>query len=363
MREWILLIFLFSPFCFAEVTGLKIYQDNEGLQFLLPKMKELNSTLFITKYLELLNSHPKYHQMMDDQVKIGPGTEKDFLPIMDKKTVSVLVANRPGHMNRRDIILPTVLSELSNAGSIPIILPVGLELILSNRELKQFHDFIAQEIKFLIHLGGADIHPSLYGEELRGARDTYLKRDIVELNLVKTYIAHEKGMIVGFCRGHQLIGVAQGLKLIQDIPREPIFSSAISHSADSEMNNDHGRVSAYHEIQFSSETSLLREIFEGNNILVNSRHHQAVEYVENHPKVFISATEGDYKMVEALEFKNGRGYTFQFHPEDMKTEVSKVILQSLARRSLEILEYDFRPSNLDILKAPTFLCRGWRLAI
>ena len=122
-----------------------------------------------------------------------------------------------------------------------MLIPVGMENLLSESELKTFHDFIVKKSNALVLLGGADIHPSLYGEKINGARNLNRQRDIVELSLLNNFLKNSDGIVVGFCRGHQLLGVSQGAKLIQDIPTRFNLDNPALHSPSSEHANDRAR--------------------------------------------------------------------------------------------------------------------------
>lgn len=78
---------------------------------------------------------------------------------------------------------------------------------------------LAEEFDALLLLGGNDIMPFFYGEKNRFGRNFHRKRDLVELTLVRRALADGKP-IMGICRGHQMIAVAAGGSLYQDITLE-----------------------------------------------------------------------------------------------------------------------------------------------
>lgn len=366
MLKIALILIFFSAICSAKVTDILVWEKNGDVKLIIPQRENETAENLAKRYITALNRDDNYQSLMEKpfvrSFADSGSNFKNFLAFDKNRPNIALVANRPGHMSLDDLVFPTVIKEISLAGANPHIIPVGLELVLDQMELQEFHDLIAEKVPTLIHLGGADIHPSLYGEKFDGARDTFLSRDKVEFLLAKTYIKKQKGMIVGFCRGHQLLGVVQGLKLIQDIPSDGRFSNEILHSVDISMNNDHGRESAYHEITISPEENLLKNLFGQSTILVNSRHHQSVAFVENHSDIIFSGSAGEPKIVEAMEFKNGRGHSFQFHPEDMQTMVSRKILRELIDRSKLIYHFE-TASKQSPSKMPRFLCRSWRLSL
>ena len=90
-----------------------------------------------------------------------------------------------------------------------VILPV-----VSEKEAAQY----ANLCDGLFLTGGADLHPSFYGEEVDGTADTYdLTFDQSDLYLYHAFRIADKP-VLGVCRGIQVINVAEGGTLIQDIP-------------------------------------------------------------------------------------------------------------------------------------------------
>ena len=77
--------------------------------------------------------------------------------------------------------------------------------------------------------------------------------------------------------------------------------------------------------------SLLERTFKKSTIEVNSRHHQSIDFssIKNDSSIKITAVESNNNIVEAIELKNGRGFGFQFHPEDMQTSESREILSKV----------------------------------
>lgn len=146
------------------------------------------------------------------------------------------------------------------------------------------------EIKGLLLPGGGDIHPLFYGEENQGSENIDERRDEWEINLARRF--REEGKpILGICRGMQVLNVAFGGSLYQDIKGH---------------RNRH-----LIEIE---EGSLLYEIMgRRKQIEVNSSHHQGIKVVA--PSLRATAWSGD-KHIEGVE---GKGEEFllgvQFHPE------------------------------------------------
>lgn len=156
----------------------------------------------------------------------------------------------------------------------------------------------------LVLTGGGDISPAAYGEPNRHARGVDPRRDASELALVRA-AAGARVPVLGICRGHQLMNVAFGGSLIQDIPSET--RDTVDHSP--RLSRD-ARV---HGVRLEADSVLAAAI--GAEHRVNSLHHQAVGRVGPDLRVTGRAEDG---VVEALELP---GHPFfvgvQWHPEEL----------------------------------------------
>jgi putative glutamine amidotransferase len=161
----------------------------------------------------------------------------------------------------------------------------------------------------LMLTGGGDVDPSLYGEtphETFHASET--GRDAYEMALVRA--AADAGLpIFAICRGMQLLNVAFGGTLVQDIPS--MVNGAVHHAV------NEPRYALAHEVWVASGSRLgqiMAEKLEGETCQVNSRHHQAVNVVA--PGWDVSATAPD-GVIEAIE-QPGHAFrvAVQWHPEN-----------------------------------------------
>lgn len=146
--------------------------------------------------------------------------------------------------------------------------------------------------------GGADISPSWYKQNRNGAHGIDFARDQAEYAMVWSALKHGKP-VMGVCRGHQMVAVAAGASLIQDIEQH--------------LNVRHGY--GRHEIK-TVKGSLQRHLL-GVRFDVNSYHHQAVLRAPKGFKVTARSKEG---LIEALE--GPKVLTVQWHPEAMLNEKS-----------------------------------------
>ncbi|MBN9420994.1 MAG: peptidase C26 [Candidatus Accumulibacter sp. 66-26] len=158
----------------------------------------------------------------------------------------------------------------------------------------------------LVLQGGADVCPSSYGEEAeRPEWSGDRLRDLYEIELIWEFIVQGKP-VLGICRGCQLINVAMGGSLWQDIPTH--IEGAIAHRDDALYDRYH------HEVEIVAGSQLAALYPEGSRFLVNSIHHQCVRRLGSDLVVeAYSAADG---VIEAIRRK-GSGYVagFQWHPE------------------------------------------------
>jgi len=182
----------------------------------------------------------------------------------------------------------------------------------------------------LVLQGGADLAPQSYGEKPLSpewAGDPV--RDRYEIDLFKAFVAARKP-VIGICRGCQLINVALGGTLFQDIPTQ--IAESISHR-DDVLYDD-----ALHDIDIVRGTRLA-DIYPGiRHAKVNSLHHQAVKELGN--DIVVEAVGVPDGIVEAIRWR-GPSYVFgmQWHPE------------FLAQRSLDESQLDGSPIISEFLSS------------
>lgn len=189
---------------------------------------------------------------------------------------------------------------VERGGGAPVVIP----LELGADSLQAIFD----RLDGLLLAGGVDVHPDEYGERVeRYCGDIDRARDTVELALSRRAI-DAKMPVLGICRGVQLLNVAAGGTLYQDIPAQ--VEGALAH----EHVPGAPRHQRTHAIAIDSP-SRLAAIFGGPSIDVNSLHHQAVREVAPGFRVVARAPDG---VVEAIESTNGAFVVgVQFHPEDL----------------------------------------------
>ncbi len=163
---------------------------------------------------------------------------------------------------------------------------------------ERFHpdDFFA-----LILPGGKDVDPRRYGEEIQPYTEVDF-RDDWEFQLLQEFLMTKKP-VLGICRGIQVLNVALGGNLFQDISRERRVS--ISHQDVENPKND-----LYHPVRIPSEAGIFQKF--GKMEEVNSNHHQGIKVLAPSVSAVVFAPDG---LVEAVEDRTGSILGVQWHPE------------------------------------------------
>ncbi|MGW8182571.1 MAG: gamma-glutamyl-gamma-aminobutyrate hydrolase family protein [Burkholderiales bacterium] len=166
-------------------------------------------------------------------------------------------------------------------------------------------DYVS-ELDGLVLQGGADVSPLTYGETPVRAEWTGDRvRDLYEIDLLQQFISRGKP-VLGICRGLQLINVALGGSLYQDI--------TLQHPGAEDHHNPDAFDQHFHEINFVDGSGLARLYPTVGTTRVNSIHHQAVKVLGSDLK--IEALSVPDSMVEAVRWQ-GASYLVgvQWHPE------------------------------------------------
>jgi putative glutamine amidotransferase len=164
----------------------------------------------------------------------------------------------------------------------------------------------------LILTGGDDVAPSRYGETPHAKTvEAEPGRDEFEVALINVARAQQLP-IFAICRGIQVLNVACGGTLVQDIPSQ--IEGALNHSLAVPPNSPY---SLAHEIWVEKDSLLstvMRDRLTADTCEVNSRHHQAVKDVAKGFRVAATAPDG---VIEAIEDPAARFCLgVQWHPEN-----------------------------------------------
>ena len=166
----------------------------------------------------------------------------------------------------------------------------------------------ADHLDGLVLQGGADVAPETYGETpLRPEWAGDRIRDLYELELIRAFMARKKP-VLGVCRGMQLVNVAFGGTLYQDIALQT--GSGITHQCRERYEDN------FHRVRILADTGLARLYPDIHEATINTIHHQAVKDVGRDLVIEARSTEDD--IVEAIRWA-GPGYVVgvQWHPEFM----------------------------------------------
>lgn len=184
------------------------------------------------------------------------------------------------------------------AGGTPLIIPPyeDRDALLNTLE----------HVDGLLLSGGGDLNPLFTGEEpVPQLHSVNYKRDLAELLLVR--LAYDRQIpMLGICRGIQMLTVALGGSVYQDIHSQ-YGQPVIGH--DQQLDRSY----ASHTVTVSEDSRILRPLFEGARLAVNSFHHQAVKEPGPHLRVCAVSSDGLVEAVESGEYKSVLGV--QWHPE------------------------------------------------
>lgn len=157
----------------------------------------------------------------------------------------------------------------------------------------------------LLLCGGGDADPSLYGQEDRGSGDIDRDRDRAELMLIEAFAAAGKP-ILAVCRGHQMVNIALGGTLIQDLP------------ADQRPFHVREGADKVHPVR-AAPGSFFAKTY-GCVFAVNSAHHQGVDRLGAGLRPVLWSEGG---VVEAMEHESLPILCVQFHPERMSFDLRR----------------------------------------
>jgi putative glutamine amidotransferase len=175
-------------------------------------------------------------------------------------------------------------------------------------------------IQGVLFTGGGDLNPVLYGEQNRASHYIDDEIDKFEIELMRNALSADTP-VFAICRGFQVLNVACGGTLLQEIPTPPYRQHAANTG-----------VSAQHAIDVT-DGSRLHSLLAKSPIAVNSRHHQAVTCKTLGCPLIATAFSSGEDIVEAME-KPGKAWVVgvQWHPERIEDEI---------RNSFQVLFRDF----------------------
>ncbi len=209
------------------------------------------------------------------------------------------------------------LEAIEAAGGVPVLLAGGRETALE----------VIARLDGILFTGGVDLDPAYFGEDpLPGLGEVSPRRDTFEVELCRA--AHRLGVpSLGICRGCQLMAIALGGDVYQDIP---------SQRPQSLQHAQHGpRFHKSHGVAVTPG-SRLAQIAGLDGLRVNSFHHQSVRRLPLGASVCAVAPDG---VVEAFEDPSHPFWlAVQWHPEGLwrEDEAARALFRSLVDAAREV---------------------------
>lgn len=185
------------------------------------------------------------------------------------------------------------LDAVRKAGGIPVMLPISNE--------NNIEEYISL-VDGILLAGGRDVNPKLYNEKIEDATVPVIEeKDKSDILYVRTMMKKKKP-IFGICRGMQIINVALGGSLYQDL-----------ELSGENKKNHFNLEKPFNEIHLVEveENTLLNNVL-GDRIKVNSIHHQSIKDLAEDLKISARALDGT---IEAVENEKFNIFGVQWHPE------------------------------------------------
>jgi putative glutamine amidotransferase len=223
-------------------------------------------------------------------------TPPDRIPLIGVPTLEIPRGERPP---RYGINQAYVLA-LEAAGAAPVLIP-----LLDDPD--RLHAIYAR-LDGILFPGGEDVEPAAYHEEPIGQLNLVEpRRDRMEIALAR-WAAEDDLPALGICRGQQLLNVALGGSLYQDLGFQKVTS--FEHAG----KDGRARDALIHAVRLDPD-SRLAQLIDETEVTVNSLHHQAVKEAAPTLRIVGRADDG---VIEALEAPDRRFLiTVQWHPEEI----------------------------------------------
>jgi putative glutamine amidotransferase len=215
-------------------------------------------------------------------------------------------------------ITQAYIESIYQAGGCPVLIPLG-------GPADSYAELVVR-LDGVLFTGGGDVHPAAYASQPH-PKVTYVDedRDRVEIALL-SFAIQRKLPFLGVCRGLQLINVALGGTLFEDIAEQR--PQSLHH----DYSPGYPRNYLAHPIELQ-KASLLAQVLDVHQVEVNSLHHQAVRRLATGLTVTATAPDG---VVEALELPDFPfGLAVQWHPEWLQEHLC---MRSLFRAFIDAAE-------------------------
>lgn len=200
-------------------------------------------------------------------------------------------------------VLRTYLEAVIGAGGVPVLIP----LAITGDDLQTVYE----RLDGVLLPGGCDIDPAYFNEAPHpNLGEVDLERDRVELAFARFAVEGGKP-VLGVCRGAQVINVAFGGTLYQDLPSE--YEGTLLRHAHPVKDFDRSHLA--HPVRVEEESRLAHAL--GSPIVqVNSRHHQSIKDVAQGFETVARAPDGVIEGIELPQHPFALGV--QWHPENLQ---------------------------------------------
>ena len=203
-----------------------------------------------------------------------------------------------GVENNRQFVSQPYVEAIEASGGIPVIIPRITDISLIPYYISVCEGFL--------FCGGDDICPVLFGEDLKTDRGhTDITTDYFHLTLMKQVISSSLP-VLGICRGMQILNLASGGTVWQDISLRPAPSQ-------NHMQLSSNREEPSHKVSFKANSMLYKIC--GDSLHTNSFHHQCIHKTGKNLEITGTAADGVIEALEAASPSFCIGV--QWHPECM----------------------------------------------
>jgi putative glutamine amidotransferase len=184
----------------------------------------------------------------------------------------------------------------------------GIPLLLTPHFTPEVQAALWQRLDGLILTGGGDIEPARFGEPRHpSVDDVSPARDELELGLTRRAVTDDVPLFA-ICRGIQVLNVALGGSLVQDLPSE--WPNALVHSQKAPRHEP------THPVKVMGEGTRLGRVLGSLELEVNSMHHQAIKRLGDGLREVAWAPDG---VIEGVEMAGDDRFVLgvQWHPEEL----------------------------------------------
>lgn len=222
------------------------------------------------------------------------------IPTQSLHSLHGVPATLPASFAMSDRYIRTV----AEAGGVPVMVPLVADDEATTRA-------IYDALDGLLLPGGADLDPASYGQARRPLCDrSDPPRDALELLLVR-WACEDRKPLLGICRGLQILNVAAGGTLYQDVAAE--LAGAAKH--DYFPGQGHPRDHLAHDVRLGDAPSRLREIVGAPTLRVNSLHHQGIDRLGRGLVATAVTADGLVEAAERPLADDHFAVAVQWHPE------------------------------------------------